>query len=75
MFIRMYYCSIWSKYNMSALKSEKKLYTTVTSTVHSYETEKVLMVNYVFIVTNVLLMKEKNDFLEVAECNLVLFCT
>ena len=67
---------------MIASKSDKNSYNTVTSMPHTYEKEKheTYDINDQLCICSIrelLFMRENNDFLSVAECNLILefFCT
>ena len=73
---------IWSKYNVIASKSDKNSYNTVTSMLHTYEKEKHKTYDIndqlcIHRIRELLFMRENNDFLSVAECNLMFefFCT
>ena len=73
---------VWSKYNLIVCKSDKDSYNTVTTMLHTYEKEKYesYYINdqlYIHSMKELLFIRENNDFLSVAKCNIMLelFCT
>ena len=67
---------------MIASKSDKNSYSTVTSMLHTYDKEKHKTYDIndqlcIHSIRELIFMRENNDFLSVAKCNLMLefFCT